>query len=199
MHVIVIGAGLGGLALAQALRQHGIEAEVYEQDTGIEARFQGYRIGLSQGGWESLKWCLPPRLHPLLEAISGEMVGPGLLMDEQLRVKADAGAKRPQQAQHQDDERHLSDRHVLRYLLLATLGECVHFGKQLTGFAVLADGAVRVAFADGTTAIGDLLVGADGVGSAVRRQLVGPVEPVETGLRGAIGRTPQVERFTYLV
>jgi phytoene dehydrogenase-like protein len=43
MRIIVIGAGLGGLALTQALRGAGADVEVYERDPGVEARFQGYR------------------------------------------------------------------------------------------------------------------------------------------------------------
>lgn len=69
------------------------------------------------------------------------------------------------------------DRHVLRHLLPAGL-----------------DGRVRTAFADGTSVTGDLLVGADGVGSAVRGMLAPEVTPTDTGVRVAIGRTPLTER-----
>ncbi|WP_274651996.1 FAD-dependent oxidoreductase [Paenibacillus humicola] len=196
MKVIVIGAGLGGLCLAQGLSQEGIEVEVYEQDPGVEARFQGYRIGLNPSGFEALKSCLPVRLHALLEATSGDLTGPGRLLDEQLNDIRMEGREAKTDAV---EESVVIDRHVLRHLLLAGLQEKVHFGKKLTRYETLSDGTVRVCFADSASACCDLLVGADGVGSAVRRQLVGPVEPVDTGLRGVIGRTPLDRRFASLV
>ena len=61
------------------------------------------------------------------------------------------------------------DRHVLRHLLLT--GLTVHTGAALTGYEVLADGRVEARFADRDPATADLLVGADGVGSAVRAVL----------------------------
>jgi 2-polyprenyl-6-methoxyphenol hydroxylase-like FAD-dependent oxidoreductase len=45
-HVLILGAGLGGLTLAQALRKKGISFEVFEKDKGLHARFQGWAIGL---------------------------------------------------------------------------------------------------------------------------------------------------------
>jgi len=43
-HVIIIGGGLGGLALAQGLKKHGISCAVYEKDLSRADRLQGYRI-----------------------------------------------------------------------------------------------------------------------------------------------------------
>jgi 2-polyprenyl-6-methoxyphenol hydroxylase-like FAD-dependent oxidoreductase len=54
---------------------------------------------------------------------------------------------------------------------------------------VLPSGAVRIGFADGTTATGDLLVGADGINSAVRRALTPSTTRTDTGVRCVIGRT----------
>lgn len=45
-HVIILGAGLGGLTLAQSLRKLGISYAVYERDAGLHARFQGWAIAL---------------------------------------------------------------------------------------------------------------------------------------------------------
>jgi 2-polyprenyl-6-methoxyphenol hydroxylase-like FAD-dependent oxidoreductase len=43
-HVLIIGAGLGGLTLAQALRKQGVSFEVFERSP--DSRFQGWAIGL---------------------------------------------------------------------------------------------------------------------------------------------------------
>lgn len=195
MRVIIIGAGLGGLCLAQGLRRAGVDVGVYERDTGVEARFQGYRIGLGGPGWDALLACLPPRLHELLHATSGELAGPGRLVDEQL---TELGLDEDEPLA-QSMEANVVDRHVLRHLLLAGLGDTVTFGAALQTFAELPDGTVRATFADGSSVTGDVLVGADGVGSAVRTQLAGPVERIGTGVRGVIGRTPLTARFAGLV
>ena len=46
LHVLIIGAGIGGLTLAQGLRKQGISFEIFERDASAEARGQGYAVGL---------------------------------------------------------------------------------------------------------------------------------------------------------
>jgi 2-polyprenyl-6-methoxyphenol hydroxylase-like FAD-dependent oxidoreductase len=45
-HVLIVGAGLGGLTLAQALRKKGISFEVFERDNSAADRVQGWAIGI---------------------------------------------------------------------------------------------------------------------------------------------------------
>ena len=45
-HVLIIGGGLGGTALAQALRKRGIPYDLFERDRSEAARFQGWAISL---------------------------------------------------------------------------------------------------------------------------------------------------------
>ena len=45
-HVLIIGAGLGGMALAQALRKKGISFDLLEREQDRSARFQGWAIAL---------------------------------------------------------------------------------------------------------------------------------------------------------
>lgn len=187
--VLVAGAGIGGLALAQALRGTGIDVEVFEVDAG--SRAQGYRIGLRPEGWDALRGCLPERLYALAEATSGDLTGPGLMFDERLTVLSEdlAGPATDSRA---------VDREVFRDILLGGLGERVRFGKRLADFAADDDG-VRAFFADGTHAAGDVLVGADGGNSATRRRLLPDIGLERTGLGGAMGRTPLTDRFRRLV
>lgn len=189
--VLVIGAGIGGLTLAHALVGAGVNVRVYEADDDTGDRSQGYRIGLASAGMEGLRASLPRRLYELVEATSGSLTGPGLLFDERLTLlhsdlegpAADARAM---------------DRQVLRRILLGDLGDRVAYRKRLTGLTESA-GGVTAHFADGTEATGDVLVGADGGNSVVRRHVAPEVRLVPADLCGAMGRTPITERFLRLV
>ncbi|SHG75170.1 FAD-dependent oxidoreductase [Streptoalloteichus hindustanus] len=187
MRVAIAGAGLGGLCLAQGLRRAGIEADVYERDPAITARFQGYRLVLSPTGSAALRGCLPQRWHPLLDAITGDAYGERLVLDPWLNKIGELGPGRTGT---------VIDRHVLRHLLLT--GLAVHTGATLTGYDVLDDGRVEARFAHGDPVVADLLVGADGVGSAVRAVLSPQTTPTDTGVRFVIGRTPLTEHFAGL-
>jgi 2-polyprenyl-6-methoxyphenol hydroxylase-like FAD-dependent oxidoreductase len=81
------------------------------------------------------------------------------------------------------------NRLTLRQALLAGLDDDVRFGAEVTGFERTAAG-VRVRLADGGVDSADLLVGADGLGSAVRRGLAPEAVVVDTGLRAVYGMTP---------
>lgn len=187
MRVAIAGAGLGGLCLAQALRGAGIEADVYERDPAITARFQGYRLVLDPVGFQALRSCLPRRWHPLLDAVVSDAYVERLVLDAQLNKIGELGPVR---------SGIVVDRHVLRHLLLT--GLTVHTGAALTGYDVLDNGRVEARFADRDPAIADLLVGADGVGSAVRQVLTPRTTPTDTGVRFVIGRTPLTEQFAGL-
>lgn len=60
------------------------------------------------------------------------------------------------------------NRMTLREILLSGLEDSVHFGSQFTHYTAEESGTVTAHFADGSTATGDLLVGADGVNSTTR-------------------------------
>jgi salicylate hydroxylase len=75
---------------------------------------------------------------------------------------------------------HRADLHDLLARKLRELEGTVRLSSRVTGFDESVDG-VNVRLADGSTCSGDLLVGADGVKSAVRAQLAGPDNAVYTG------------------
>lgn len=187
MRISVAGAGLGGLALAQGLRGAGIEADVFERDPGIGARFQGYRFVLNPTGFQAVRDCLPTRWHPLLDEIVMDASAEQLILDPQLNEIGRLGTGRTGI---------VVDRQVLRHLLLTNL--TVHTDAALTGYDVQADGKVQAHFARREAATSDLLVGADGVTSAVRGVLSPQTTPMDTGVRFVIGRTPLTDEFAGL-
>src|SRR5690242_19162645 len=69
--VIIAGAGLGGLALAQGLRRRGIDVVVYERDSAVDTRRQGYRLHLDAAARGALHRVLPAPLRALFDATTG--------------------------------------------------------------------------------------------------------------------------------
>jgi len=182
-HVVIIGGGIGGLCLAQGLRAAGISAAVYEQDQSAGIRRQGYRISLKATGAEALRECLPADLFGLAVATSIRVANRMVFLDEQLNLKFE----RPLPHDPPGPAGFGVNRLTLREILLAGLD--VRFGKAFTGYETTPDGRLTALFADGTRAAGDVLAGADGTGSAVRRQLL-PDAAIDELKWSVYGRTP---------
>lgn len=178
-HVAIIGGGIGGLCLAQGLKKVGISVAVYERDETPTSRLQGFRIHIDPQGSAALHDCLPEELWRIFDSTEGDFSQGFTLMTEQLRellrVGAEGGPVDP-------IARHRSiSRITLRRVLLAGLGDVVRFGKRFVHYDEMADGRLELQFDDRSTAIADILVGADGVNSAVRKQCLPDSDPVDTG------------------
>ncbi|MGW7536663.1 FAD-dependent oxidoreductase [Amycolatopsis sp. NPDC054798] len=179
--VLVIGAGLGGLCLAQGLRKAGIPYAVYERDPALDARRQGYRLHIDSSGDQALRDVLPPHLHELFLATSGRPRNATTIYDSQLTPVTEF-------VLDQGEVQRNVNRFTLREILFEGL-ENVHFGKEFVRYEK-RDGGVIAHFADGTQARGAVLVGADGVNSPVRRQYLPHAPVVDTGLRQLYGKIP---------
>lgn len=195
MHVLIAGAGIGGLALAQRLRRAGIEATVLERDTAAGARPQGYRITINAEGGTALRECLPDSRYALFLATSSRPDGGRVVTyDHHFTELAVRRTEHGYTA---------VNRLTLREILLT--GIHPRFGAEVTGFTARPDG-VRARLADGTEVAGDLLVAADGTASILRRALppgphvtpppgAGPAQApapgvTEIGVSCLWGRTP---------
>lgn len=188
MRVIVIGAGLGGLTLAQGLRRAGIDVVVYERDAA-RGHPQGVSLHVDDRGMAALRACLPPGHLAMAEATMGGPREQTLFLSEvdgefvvvRTQPSDAAGPVRPGRQAH---------RPLLRAVLLTGLDDTVRFGAAFTRFDQRADGTVRAWFGDGRTDTADVLVGADGIGSTVRRQYLPHARVVDTGRRMVMGATP---------
>ncbi|MFI6318845.1 FAD-dependent oxidoreductase [Nonomuraea sp. NPDC050556] len=186
--VIVAGGGIGGLCLAQGLRRSGVNVVVYERDGSPDARLQGYRLNIEPVGSAALHACLPAELWERLMVTGGDP-GPGMgVLTEQLgELMIERGAEAADPAHGT----HALDRTTLRDVLLTGLD--VRFGKEFVRYSHTDDGKVVAHFADGDTAVGDVLVGADGVRSRVRGQLLPQVRTSAAPGVGIGGRLPLTE------
>ncbi|KAL7787463.1 FAD/NAD(P)-binding domain-containing protein [Trichoderma ceciliae] len=168
--VLIIGAGVVGLTLAHGLQKASIPFEIYERDESIDARGQGWAI--------TLHWVLPYLGEMVdeetLAGIDGVQVDPevgrndnGNFMFINLKTQETKFRIPP-------NVRRRVNREKLRRVLLKKVAEKVHWNKQLTDVDVsenTGDG-VRATFADGSTAEGRMLIGAEGSNSQARRFLV---------------------------
>ncbi|WP_174184053.1 FAD-dependent monooxygenase [Nocardia barduliensis] len=169
--VVVLGAGIGGLTTAAALRHAGFGVELYE--AGPQLRAQGFGLSVQANGINALR-TLGLGIDEQLLELGGRVEtfrfcnpdGSPIRVLPVHRLDAQLGA--PAVALHRTD---------LHDVLLRAIGDTPTFvGAQATRF--VDDGEhVRVEFADGRIAEGDLLVAADGIHSVVRAQLHGRAEP----------------------
>jgi len=177
--VAIIGAGLGGLTCGIALRQAGIDVTIHEAAQRIEETGAGLTLGLGAQhvfralgvqGAVAAKAC-PAGNLPFLHYASGAVLLGAL--DEGDGLGDDGSA---------NIVRHIYRADLQNVLLAAfeALGGQVLTGRRLARIAPSASHAAAH-FADGSHARAALLVGADGVRSAVRAQLVPGDAPRFTG------------------
>jgi 2-polyprenyl-6-methoxyphenol hydroxylase-like FAD-dependent oxidoreductase len=185
-HVIVIGGGIGGLTLAQGLKQAGIGVAVYERDRMPADRMQGYRVHINPTGSRALHACLPAHLFDAFDRTCGRPSHSIRFLTEQMDVLLSVGGELVEQRDAIGKHRSVS-RIALRQVLLSGLEETVRFGKTFTRYEEHDQGVIAH-FEDGTTAAGDVMVAADGGGSRVRRQFLPHAERIDTGIVGIAGK-----------
>ena len=184
--VAIIGAGVGGLCLAQGLKQAGVKVDVFERDPGRDSPVEGYRISISASGGQALKSCLPPEAFRKFAMSTGTPSRGVTFLDHKLNRLLSVDFLAHERLS--DDSERPVGRATLRRILLEGLNESVHFGKKLVDFQRERDGRVTALFADGSQAAADLLVGADGANSRIRAQLLPGVGRLDTGVVAVGGK-----------
>jgi 6-hydroxynicotinate 3-monooxygenase len=175
LRIAIVGAGMGGLAAAAALRRLRIEVTVYEQAAQFARIGAGIQIGcnavkvLRRLGLEQRlrAQSFYPRSWNNRDWRTGE-VKFDMIFGESAERKFGA----PYLLAHRGD--------LHAALASALPGECVKLGHKLVGLDESGDG-VRLTFANGSSAVADAVIGADGVHSTVREILFGASEVNFTG------------------
>jgi salicylate hydroxylase len=176
--IAIIGAGLGGLTAALALQRQGWRVRVYEQAPVLGEVGAGLSLSPGAGrglaslgvGPALLDASLPVPDIAFVHYRTGERLAGALSQD----APADRGF---------DTARHVhrADLHaILLAAVLANDPDAVQTGKRLERVEE-GDAHVVARFAEGETCEAQLLIGADGARSAVRRTLFDDTPPVFAG------------------
>ncbi len=173
-HVAIIGGGIAGIALAVACLQRGIPFTLYERDCSFDTRSQGYGLTLQQGskalaglGILSLEAGVTSTKH-LVHTTEGKVIGEwGIRKWGRSEIKAAPKRKNI----------HIA-RQALRLALLEQLDghNAVQWNHQLLNFNEFENESVDLKFkvkGEIKTTKANLVVGADGIRSKVRRLLIG--------------------------
>ncbi|MDR6804884.1 2-polyprenyl-6-methoxyphenol hydroxylase-like FAD-dependent oxidoreductase [Dyadobacter sp. BE34] len=184
MKAIIIGCGIAGPAMALALQKIGVQAVIYEAREAADDT-QGAFLGISPNGLNIL------REYVALEEVMADST-PGKIRFFNARNKAIGVIDNAEQASRYGSETIQVKRGLLNGSLRRAAeraGIAIEFGKRLVAIGQ-REGTVTVSFADGSTAEGDLLIGCDGIHSAVRRAVFpNAPEPQYTGLLSTGGFT----------
>ncbi|MEV0405690.1 FAD-dependent monooxygenase [Actinoallomurus sp. NPDC050550] len=163
MEIIIAGAGVGGLAVARVLLAAGHQVRVYEQAPA--RRTGGAALSIFSNG------------TAVLHDLGVSLDGVGARIDRIDSLTADGRLRAGANIAHAAERYGFETRTISRGLLLERLADglpddLVHHAKTCET-VTQDDDRVTMTFTDGSTATGDILIGADGHHSAVRRRLWG--------------------------
>jgi 2-polyprenyl-6-methoxyphenol hydroxylase-like FAD-dependent oxidoreductase len=186
--VIVIGGSMSGLFAGLLLRRRGFEVEIYER---VESELSGRGAGI----------VAQPVVAETLRALGISVVGLGVEMSRRQILDIEGRVV----CEHERPQTLTAWERVYRILRDAFPAENYHRGLALRSFEQTSRSVVAH-FSDGSTVEADVLVGADGLRSTVRQQLLPELNPLYAGYvawraliaEGAIPPPIHRELFEYL-
>ncbi|KAI0905829.1 hypothetical protein F4824DRAFT_49963 [Ustulina deusta] len=204
--ILISGAGIASLLLAQALLRASIPFRIFERDASIIFRAQGYRLRLSSEGLDAIESVLGPDGFEKFWDACGKTGGVGFSSINAITgepidnsFSAPKSAKAPEAAAQKVVETLSSrggkvvgiSRGEMRRQFIAGCEPFIDWGHQVTGYESTASG-VRAIFADGSKSIeGEMLIGGEGLYSRVAEQVSeGKLKVYDTGARGIHGQAP---------
>jgi salicylate hydroxylase len=191
MRALIVGAGIGGLTAALALRQAGVDAHVYEQaaelhevGAGIQLSPNATRILIRLGLGEALA-----RVGSRPEAIEHRRWEDGrVLLRQPLGELCERTFGSPYYHVYRPD--------LLGVLTAALPPGAVHLAHRCASVTERGD-SLEACFDNGAAAVADVIIGADGIHSTLRTLLLGPESPRFSGSIAYRGLVP-AERLRHL-
>lgn len=183
LQIAMVGAGIGGLTAALALRARGLGVTVFEQ--AATPRELGAGVSLHPNAVRLLKRI---GLRDWLESINTRSVG--------LSLRTSRGEPVPTPPASADSPTYQVHRvELLEMLNDAQAHAVVRYGHHCTGVRETEDG-VQLTFANGVTARADVVIGADGIHSVVQREIGLATHPTSEGIMAYRGLIPS-ERLSW--
>lgn len=171
---IIIGAGIGGLATALALEKAGIDYQLYERSPEIRA--VGAGIWLAPNALQALDWLgVLPQVK-----VRGWLIEK-ILLGEQDLTPITAIDLSPMRQQFGNSTVAIHRSQLQQIMLERLPAGKLQLGKCFDRYRVLPNQQIEVFFKDGSSVLTDYLLGADGIRSAVRKQLFPDAETRYTG------------------
>lgn len=190
-NIAIIGGGPGGLTLARLLQLKGADVKVYERDFNREVRVQGATLDLHTGsGLKALEEA------GLMEAFKAHYRPDNdklRVLDKDLKIIYDQHPEVVSANFGDEYFRPEIDRGPLRDILLDSLKQdTVVWNSHITSLERI-EGTWKIIFQNGSTVIADIVIGADGANSKIRRYVT-PIQSFYTGITVLIGNIPHSEK-----
>lgn len=189
--VLISGAGISSLLLAQSLLLSNIPFQVFERDASISFRGQGYRLRLSDEGLEAIESVLGPEAYQRFYDRCGKTGGSGFAGFNAITGERTDKKMFGETLGSKGGKIVGIARGEMRCLLLEGVENYIQFNKHVKAYELVDDG-VRAVFADGTRSdVGSMLVGGEGTRSSIAKQVSGgQLKVYDTGARGIHGQAP---------
>ncbi|KAK4185139.1 hypothetical protein QBC35DRAFT_29417 [Podospora australis] len=191
--ILISGAGIASLLLAQSLRLSNIPFRIFERDASFIFRAQGYRLRLSSEGLDAIESVLDANAYRRFWDTCGKTGGLGFASYNAVTGELiEQSVTHPSLASRQGGGKTIGiSRGDMRRLFADGCEDHIEWGRHVTGYELTGDG-VRATFADGTKSVeGSMLIGGEGIYSKVAKQLSGgKLKVYDTGARGIHGQAP---------
>lgn len=204
--IIISGAGLASLLLGRSLLRASIPFLIFERDSSISFRAQGYRLRLSSQGLDAIEAVLGPEAFQGFWDKCGKTGGSGVAV-----IDGPTGSEIPTTAEDGNPDKVRDERPKLppepltsrdgktvgisrgdmRKFFLSGCESFIHWSHRVTSYELTSSGVCAI-FADGSKSVeGEMLVGGDGIYSKIATQLSqGKLKVYDTGARGIHGQAP---------
>ncbi|WVQ69250.1 uncharacterized protein L199_007467 [Kwoniella botswanensis] len=188
--ILIAGAGLSSLLLAQSLLRSQIPFQIFERDASLSFRGQGYRLRLSNEGLDAIEDVLGPDEFQRFYDICGKTGGSGFtamnaVTGEEIEHTV------PEKLGSRDNLIVGIARGEMRKFFLEGCEEYIQWNKKVVDYQDTPQG-VKVIFGDGSESVeGSMLVIGDGLKSKISKKLSeGKIKHFDTLAIGIHGQAP---------
>ena len=204
--ILISGAGLSSLLLAQALLRASIPFLIFERDSSFTFRAQGYRLRLSAEGLDAIESVVGPEGWQRFWDTCGKTGGSGFGSIDVTTGLSLPVPEAPKDGNNEKDEKSKNPAETLtsrggkivgisrgdmRKIFAIGAEAFIHWSHHVTSYELTPTG-VHAIFADGSKSVeGEMLIGGEGIYSKVAKQLSeGKLKVYDTGARGIHGQAP---------